>query len=163
TATPRWSSPRRTGSASTPSTPKHTRCGNRSTGSPKTLMPSTVFGTSASSRSVRVRAAAASAVRRSGCPGGAAAAPPAAARRAGGGRARQLGEGGGEADGDGHILDPGPAVPLLGSAKQEGREAQAPADQQGADPPGPAELVGGHRAEVGAEGGEVDGDVPGGG
>src|SRR5205823_1753022 len=38
----------------------------------------------------------------------------------------------------GDVLDPGPAVALLGAAEQEGREAQAAADEQGADPPGPA-------------------------
>ena len=34
TATPRWSSASRIGSASTPSTPRHTRLGSRSSGSP---------------------------------------------------------------------------------------------------------------------------------
>ena len=75
----------------------------------------------------------------------------------------QLGHGGAEAGGGGDLLDPGPPVPFLGAAEQEGREAQTPPDQQGADPPRAAELVGGDRAEVGAQGGEVDGDVAGGG
>ena len=61
TATPRRSSPSRIGSASTPSTPRHTRWGSEpsAVGSPSRMTPSTVHARFAS-RSVSVRAHAAS-------------------------------------------------------------------------------------------------------
>src|SRR5262245_40804500 len=60
TATPCWSRARRIGSASTPVTPRHTRWGTRSTGSPKRSMSRTDASVSRASRSVSAPARVAS-------------------------------------------------------------------------------------------------------
>ena len=53
--------------------------------------------------------------------------------------------------------------PFLVAADEQRRHAEAPADDEGAHPGGPAELVGGDRDEVGAERREVDRHLAGGG
>ena len=61
----------------------------------------------------------------------------------------------------GHVLDAAAPGPLLRAAHDERREPQpAPHEQRGRALRA-AELVAGDRAQVGAEGGEVDGDVAG--
>ena len=72
----------------------------------------------------------------------------------------ELGRGGPEADGRQHVLQPGPAGPLLLAADQERLEPQAPADDQRADAGRAAQLVGGDRHQVGAEPLEVEGTCP---
>ena len=91
--------------------------------------------------------------------------PPAGGRLLGR-QAPGRGEGRGrraETDGPGHVLQSGPPGPFLLAADQERIDAQSPTDDQGADAGRAAELVGGHRDQVGAERPEVEGHVSGGG
>ena len=142
TATPCWSSASRIGSASTPSTPRHTRWGRQSVGSPKRSTPGTRRPASAREPLGRARAPRRLRVE----PSPRRARPR--RRRSRRSRARPR-------------CRPAARAPArrrprtAGTAARAGRAARAA-------PFGPAELVRGDRAEVGAERGEVDGDVPGG-
>ena len=71
----------------------------------------------------------------------------------------ELGGGRAEADDAGDVLDATAASALLRAAHDERREPEPAAYQQRADALGAAELVGGHRAEVGAETDELEVDV----
>ena len=68
-----------------------------------------------------------------------------------------------EADGTDHVLESGPAGPLLLPADQERLDPQSPAHDERPDAGRPAQLVGRHRHQVGVERTEVADHVPGGG
>ena len=75
---------------------------------------------------------------------------------------RELRRGRAEADDRGDVLDAAAPGALLHAADDEGRDAQAAAHEERGGALRATELVRRHRAEVGAEGGEVDGHVTGG-
>ena len=136
TATPAWSSPRSTGSASTPSMPRHTMWGTRSDG--------VAVGEDAVDRGGDGKAAGRSAAGRLPPPrrGGPATASAAAA--------------GAEPDGARDVLQTRPPAPLLLAADQERVDPESTAQDERPDPGGPAQFVGRDRHQVGAERLEVE-------
>ena len=73
----------------------------------------------------------------------------------------ELGGGGTEPDDGGDVLDARSAASFLGAADQERGQAHPPSHQQRGRAFRAAQLVGGDRAQVGAEPGEVERDVTG--
>ena len=139
-ATPAWSSPRSTASASTPSTPTHTRWGRRSTGSP--YAHDAVDGQRGFEQTLGLGAGDA---------------------RLGFERAGVERDGGGAETGDGrHVLHARPSGALLLTADEQRPQPQPPAHEQRAGAVRAPELVGADRHQVRAERVEVDGDVAGG-
>ena len=136
TATPCWSSANRIGSASTPSTPRHSRLGRVRAGSsvPYRSTPATPSVTlAAAATSVRCSAALRGRIGRRAC------------------RA--------EPDPRGNVLDAGAPRALLRAADHQRVEAQPPPNQQRARALRSAELVRGDRAQIDVERAEVDRDV----
>src|SRR6185295_12482279 len=74
----------------------------------------------------------------------------------------QLGRGGAEPDDGGDVLDAPAPGPLLGAADDERRYPESAAHEERGGALRRAPGVAGDGAEIGAEGGEVDGDVAGG-
>ena len=131
TATPRWLSPSRIGSASTPSTRKHTTFGNDPVAdvSPSSSTPSTAARRSAYAVGERPR-------------------------RRGLGLDVNRGARGAEARARRDVLVAASARPFLGAADEEGRDPRAPPHEQRGRARRSAELVGRDRAEVDVEGAE---------
>ena len=145
TATPERSRPISTGSASTPSTPRHTRWGSRSgAAAPTTSTPSTASAASTTHRDL----------------------PPG---RLGLHRDQLLTAGvqrrrrGPEADQRGDRLQPGPPPSLLFAAHQERLEPAPTPDDQGARSGHATQLVGAHADQVCVERGQIGRHVAAGG
>ena len=135
TATPCWLRASRTGSASTPAMPTHTRWGSAAAGSPNRSTPSTAVA-AVVSRVVSTMAALGLGAEATGL--------------------GELGRRGAEPDDRGHVLEAAAPGPLLRAAEHERREAQSASHEERGGARRRAPGVPGDGAQIGAERGEVD-------